>query len=188
MVDSRFIGSTMSVRLHLPAWTLRGLRHRHSTIALTGLSFAESTVLPIPTDCLLVPLCMAKPASAWHLAGVATVASILGSVYGYALGHLGYQWVDTRYGDWVSGSWLEVVLNGFDNWGVLMVLFAALLPIPFCFVTIGAGVSGMGIVPFVAVAALGRGIQFSVVSQLAAQAGRKASSLFPQSNNNENVP
>ncbi len=98
---------------------------------------------------------MAKPASAWYLAGVATVASTLGSVYGYALGHLGYQWVDTGYGDWVSGSWLAAVLNGFDRWGVLIVLIAALLPLPFRFVTIGAGVSGMGIVPFVVIAALG---------------------------------
>ncbi len=178
----------MSGLLHIPAWTLRGLRHRHSTVALAGLSFAESTVLPIPTDCLLVPLCMAKPASAWYLAGVATVASVLGSVYGYALGYLGYQWVDTRYGDWVSGSWLAAILNGFDHWGLLMVLVAALLPLPFRFVTIGAGVSGMGIVPFVVVAAMGRGIQFAVVSQLAAQLARKASLLYSSSTNNENMP
>ena len=177
----------MSGLLHLPAWTLRGLRHRHSTVALAGLSFAESTVLPIPTACLLAPLCMAEPARAWYLAGVATVASTLGSVYGYALGHLGYQWVDTRYGDWVSGSWLAAVLNGFDHWGVLMVLVAALLPLPFRFVAIGAGVSGMGIVPFVVIAALGRGIQFAVISQLAAQLGRKASSLYSPSINSENV-
>lgn len=157
-------------------------------MALAGLSFGESTVLPIPTDCLLVPMCMVSPTRAWFLACIATIASILGSVYGYALGHLGYQWVDTLYGEWVNGNWLAAMLNGFDSWGMFVVLIAGLLPLPFWYVAIGAGVTGMGIAPFVVTAALGRGIQFAVVSQLAARLSRKSSLPNSTSNNDKRIP
>ena len=70
--------------------------------ALAAVAFAESSFFPIPPDVLLAPMALAQPRRAWRFALVATIASVLGGVLGYAIGALLYdtigQWLVHLYG------------------------------------------------------------------------------------------
>jgi membrane protein YqaA with SNARE-associated domain len=67
-------------------WTLSLAASRHALWALAAVSFVESSVFPIPPDVLLIPLVLARPERAWMIAGVATLASVLGGAFGYLIG------------------------------------------------------------------------------------------------------
>lgn len=67
-------------------WTLRWSASRHADKALAAISFTESSVFPIPADVLFLPMCLAKPERALRYAAIATVASVLGGVLGWAIG------------------------------------------------------------------------------------------------------
>src|SRR5260370_40779632 len=54
---------------------------------MAAMSFAESSFFPLPPDILLIPMILAQPRRAWLIAGVCTVASVLGGGVGYAIGH-----------------------------------------------------------------------------------------------------
>ena len=42
-------------------WTLSLAESRHSTLALAGIAFAESSFFPLPPDLILLPMSLAKP-------------------------------------------------------------------------------------------------------------------------------
>ena len=60
-------------------------------IWLLGLvSFIEAIFFPIPPDVLLIPMILANVKKAWFYACVATTMSVLGGLFGYAIGFLAY--------------------------------------------------------------------------------------------------
>ena len=61
-------------------------QHRHALKYLIGLSFSEASFFPIPPDVMLAPMSLAKPDRAWYYAGMTTVSSTLGGLFGYLLG------------------------------------------------------------------------------------------------------
>src|SRR5688572_26532034 len=83
-------------------WTMRMASHRKAGHALFAVSFAESSFFPIPPDAMLIPMVMADKTKAWRYATIATVASVLGGLLGYAIGFFLYatlgQWLINAYG------------------------------------------------------------------------------------------
>lgn len=71
-------------------WTMSLAAHRRATTALGAVSFVESSFFPIPADVLFVPMCLAKPEKTWHYALIASVTSVLGGIFGWALGHFAF--------------------------------------------------------------------------------------------------
>ena len=74
----------------------------HAEAALAAVAFAESSFFPVPPDILLAPMALADPRRAWRFALIATVASVIGGMLGYAIGALLYdtigQWLVHLYG------------------------------------------------------------------------------------------
>ena len=72
--------------------------------ALAAVAFAESSFFPIPPDVLLAPMALANPKRAWRYALIATIASVIGGMLGYAIGALLYntvgQWLDQSLRLW----------------------------------------------------------------------------------------
>ena len=50
------------------------------------VAFAESSFFPIPPDVMIIPMVLATPNKAWHIASLATIASVLGGYFGYGIG------------------------------------------------------------------------------------------------------
>jgi membrane protein YqaA with SNARE-associated domain len=133
--------------------------------ALAVVAFAESSFFPVPPDVLLVPMTLAQPRRAWQFALVATVASVLGGMLGYAIGAALYdtlgQWLVNLYG---YGAKMEALKQTYAQWGWLVILIKGLTPIPYKLVTITSGLLGYNFPLFVALSALTRGARFFLVA------------------------
>lgn len=141
--------------------------HRHAPAWLGFFSFIESSFFPIPPHPLLGLMCLAEPKKAIRFALIATVASVLGGLFGYAIGYFLYASL---------GAWLLGILGLTDSFpvaacyireqGAAAVFLAAGTPIPFKLMTITAGFIEMNLMTFVLAATAGRALIFMVVGVL----------------------
>ncbi len=147
--------------------------HPRAPVILSSLSFAESSFFPIPPDVMLGPMCLARPGKAWYFAAICTVSSVLGGLLGYVIGRWAFQWIEP----WLmssaySGIFLST-MDAFETWGFLYILLAGFTPIPYKVFTIGAGVMGMPVIPFLLGSAVGRGARFFLVAGLIRAMGER---------------
>ncbi len=135
--------------------------------ALAIVSFAESSIFPIPPDVLQVPMTLARPEKAWTYALIATVSSVLGGLVGYAIGALLYDSVGlfliNLYG--YSGK-VEVFRAAYAHYGHWVILLKGLTPIPFKLVTITSGFAGYNLFWFVVLSVVTRGARFFLLAAL----------------------
>ncbi len=114
--------------------------HPKAVWVLAAVSFAESSICPVPPLPLLIPMCLAQPRRAWYFAAVAALWSALGGIVGYAIGHLLYDtvgmWIITTYGLAEQAQSLRERANEYWFW---ILMTKGLTPIPFKLVTILSG-------------------------------------------------
>lgn len=149
-------------------WVLSFAHSRHSTTALAGISFAESSFFPIPPDVLLLPLCLGARKKALWFALVCTVASVLGGALGYAIGVWGMDVIGNRLLDIYDPSretWGKIE-GWYTAYGFLGILIAAVTPIPYKVFTIASGALGFAFWPFMLASLIGRGLRFGAVATL----------------------
>jgi membrane protein YqaA with SNARE-associated domain len=149
-------------------------RHPHAPYYLAGLSFSESSFFAIPPDVMLAPMCIANPRRGWWFAGLTTITSVLGGLFGYAIGVFAFDLVQPLLGE--GGRYHGVFQQAkgwFDHWGVWAVLIAGFSPIPYKIFTIAAGVLSMALLPFVLASLVGRGARFYLVAALMAWGGER---------------
>lgn len=155
-------------------WTLRLAMHRHAVRSMAAISFAESSVFPIPPDVMLVPMILARRDQAYSIALVCTVASVLGGVLGYAIGYFLYDSVGTflinLYG---AHDAIAEFQRWYDQWGAAVILVKGLTPIPFKIVTIASGFFSFPFLWFVVLAAITRGARFFLIAWLLKRYGAR---------------
>lgn len=148
-------------------WTMRMASHEKAGHALFGVSFAESSFFPIPPDVMLIPMVMADRAKAWTYAAIATVASVLGGILGYAIGFFVFatvgQWLINVYG---LAAQADAYIAAYQDWGLWIILIKGLTPIPYKLVTIASGAAKFDIWVFIAASIVTRGARFFAVSAL----------------------
>ncbi|RCK52220.1 cytochrome B561 [Thalassospira profundimaris] len=153
-------------------WTLSLASHRHATIALAIIAFAESSFFPIPPDILLIPMILAARNKAWRYATICMVASVLGGLAGYAIGHFLFESVGKPvlafYG---YASKFETFRDYYNEWGAWAVFIAGVTPFPYKVITILSGVTSLDPVIFSVSSVLARGIRFFLIAALIWQFG-----------------
>lgn len=77
----------MHILRRLYDWVLHWAHTPYATAALVVLAFTESSFFPVPPDVLLIALVLSRPNRAFFYATVCTVASVVGGMFGYYLGH-----------------------------------------------------------------------------------------------------
>lgn len=148
-------------------WTMAKAAHPKAEWWLAFFAFVESSFFPIPPHPLLGLMCLAEPKKAIRFALICTVASVLGGLFGYAIGYFLYEAV----GAWLLGALgltesfppAACYLREYD-WEVIVV--AGTTPVPFKLLTITAGFIEMNLVTFTLAAIAGRGAIFMVVGVL----------------------
>ncbi len=148
-------------------WTMGLAAHRHATAWLAAIAFLESSVFPIPPDILIIPMVLAAPTRAWRVVAVATAASVLGGLAGYAIGiflfetigraildFYGYFDKFARFQDW------------YREWGGWIVFAGGFSPIPYKVITIASGTVQLDLWTFITVSIVSRGGRFLIVAAL----------------------
>ena len=154
-------------------WCMRCAAHHHAERYLAGVSIIESIFFPVPTALMVAPMAVARPERAVHIALIATVTSVLGGLFGYALGYYAIAAVEPVIES--AGYWDKYMTaqDWFNRWGFWAVVVAGFSPIPFKLFTISAGAMSMAIPPFLFAALIGRAGHFFLVSLSMAWAGPK---------------
>lgn len=145
-------------------WVMGLARHRHATKALAAVSFAESSFFPIPPDVMLAPMVVQRPDRAYFYATVCTIASVLGGLLGYAIGHFLEP----------VGMWLLAVMGKADTFeaskalfqqhGAWVILIKGLTPIPYKLITIAAGIFAFNLPLFILLSVITRAGRFFLVA------------------------
>jgi membrane protein YqaA with SNARE-associated domain len=148
-------------------WTMEKAASKNATGWLAGVSFAESSFFPLPPDLLLVPMVIANRQAAWRLAAICTLASVIGGLFGYAIGYFLYETV----GRWVIDFYhltdkFEAMRQTFIEYGAEIILIKGMTPIPYKLLTITAGVAQLNLWVFVGASIVSRAMRFFLVAAL----------------------
>lgn len=148
-------------------WTMALASGRYAVPALAGVSFAESSFFPIPPDIVLIPMVLAERAKAWWYAIVATVSSVIGGLFGYAIGALLFGAVAEPILEFYGAmAEFEEFSIWFEERGAWIVLFAGVTPFPYKVITIASGAVGLPLPVFLLASVVARGTRFGLVAGL----------------------
>lgn len=148
-------------------WMLEKAGHPHAKWYLGGISFAESSMSPLPPDPLMVPMVIQNKDQAWSLAFLTTITSALGGVLGYAIGFYLFEKLGLpilqAYG---LEAKFAVFQENFHKWGFWAIIIKAFTPIPFKLVTITCGALKFNFWLFLLASTLSRGLRFYILAGL----------------------
>ena len=141
--------------------------HKYAQIILCLTALTESIFFPIPPDILLIPMVIANRRKAWLYASLTTIMNMVGAAIGYYIGaalfhSIGQPLIEFYHYQQVFESFQML----YHKWGVVLLLTAALTPIPFKVFTIGSGFIGLPFILFMLVSSMGRAFRFFLISML----------------------
>jgi len=148
-------------------WTMSLAGHRHAIWALALISFAESSIFPIPPDILIIPMVLAAREQAWKIALVCTLSSVVGGIFGYAIGALLFDTVGSPILEFYGyNEQFEAFQARYDEWGAWIVAGAGFTPFPYKVITITSGVMDLNFMVFMVASVLSRGARFLLLAAL----------------------
>lgn len=140
---------------------------QNALVWLAVISFVESSFFPIPPDIMLIPMILATPKKAWKIAGVCTIASILGAYLGYIIGVYFFELIAEPLLNFYG--YLEK-FNEFkqlyEEYGAWIVFGAGITPFPYKIITIASGVVHLNLAVFTVASILARGLRFFLIAWL----------------------
>jgi membrane protein YqaA with SNARE-associated domain len=138
-------------------------QHRMAEPILALICFLEAMIVPVFPEVMLAPMILADRRRAWRLALICTVSSVVGGLFGYAIGFFLFDSIGrgivALYG---AGAGFEELRQSFVENGWLMIMIGAVTPIPYKVITITSGVAGVDLVTFIFFGLVGRGLRFFV--------------------------
>ena len=150
-------------------WTLKWAASRHAAKALGAVSFVESSVFPIPADVLFIPMVLAQPETAWRLATIASITSVLGGIFGWMIGHFAFDLIAepllTFYGKMEAFAALKEATGTGTILLMLVTSGFSHLP-PMKVVTILSGLVSFDLTLFILSAIVARGGRFFLLAWL----------------------
>jgi len=147
----------------------------HALWTMGAISFAESSIFPIPPDVMLIPMALAHPKRAWYYATICTLTSVAGGILGYAIGAVLYdsvgQWLISLYG---YGDKVEGFRAAYAEYGAWIILLKGLTPIPYKVVTITSGFANYNLFLFIVFSIIARSMRFYFLAFLLNRYGMRA--------------
>lgn len=156
-------------------------RHPRAPALLTGLSFAEAVVFPVPPEVMLAPMSLSQPRRGFWFATLSLVGSLAGAVIGYLLGHYAFELVKPLL---ESLGWMHKIdeqvtylreVSEQSPWKAFWILvLAGFTPIPLKIFTWASGIVGVPLLPFLASMAVGRGKRVYLIALAIRLGGERA--------------
>lgn len=148
-------------------YTLNLASKNNALAWLFAISFIESSFFPIPPDIMIIPMVLATPKQAYKIAGIATIASVLGGWFGYGIGAFGYEVIAKPllefYGYMEQFTKFESYYHEYGAW---IVFGAGITPFPYKIITIASGVVHLDLVVFTVASIIARGMRFYFIAWL----------------------
>ncbi len=148
-------------------WIMDKAAHRHAAWWLAFFAFADGGLFPFPPHPLLGLMCLAEPKKAVRFALITTVASALGGMTGYAIGHFLYDTVGTQL---LAALGLThkfpMAACYLREYGAEIIILKSATPIPFLLISVTAGFINFPLLTFVAASAASRGVIFLTIGIL----------------------
>lgn len=161
--------SLVALLAHLHRWAESG----HAGSAVCTWNALQGSVVPGPSEALLLPLGLADPRRAPHLALMAAIGATAGGLIAYAIGVYAFDSIGMPLVSLLGVSpqrWAS--MEGlFLRRGALLVLLSTMSPLSTKLVCIGGGAFGVPFLPFVGALALGRALRFAVIGLVVRFAG-----------------
>lgn len=150
-------------------WTLALAARKTAEYWLAAIAFVESSIFLIPADVLFIPMAIARRDRAYRYALVATIASVLGGIAGWLIGHYAYEAVARPILEFYGKlDAFESLRTSSNRDAVLLMLVTsglAHLP-PIKVVTILSGALDVDLGLFIASAVIARGARFFALAWL----------------------
>ena len=148
-------------------WTIGLAASPYALWALAAVAFIESSFFPIPPDVLMIPMILARPNRAFVIAGVALASSVLGGMFGYAIGAFAFDSIGQPILASLGKADAMAEFNTrFNDLGFWPVLIAGITPFPYKVITIMSGWTGLPIGTFIVTSIIARGLRFFIVAWL----------------------
>ncbi len=157
-------------------WVLSWGEKPSAQAALFVFAFAESSFFPVPPDILLIPLVLGARKKWFRLALTVTIASALGGMFGYFIGHFLW-WSGPQVPSGIAQFFFKNI-PGFTEsvfwqmqakyaeYGFFIVFTAGFTPIPYKIFTISSGAFDLNFLTFIVASVISRGARFFLVSFL----------------------
>ncbi|MBB4238595.1 YqaA family protein [Rhizobium esperanzae] len=150
-------------------WTMSLAARKSAEVWLAVIAFVESSVFLVPADVLFLPMALAKPERSYRYALIATVASVLGGIAGWALGFYAYETVARPvlefYGKLEAFEQMKAYVT--YEWILLLLVTSGLAHLPpIKIVTILSGVIHVNLGLFIVSAIVARGARFLFLAWL----------------------
>jgi membrane protein YqaA with SNARE-associated domain len=162
-------------------WCLAAAHKPYALWLMGVISFAESSVFPIPPDTMLIPMSLARPEKAWTYATLCTLTSVAGGILGYVIGAALYDtvgmWLIHLYG---YGNKVEAFRAAYAHYGALIILIKGITPIPYKIVTIASGFTGFNIWLFIVCSLVARGLRFYLTAFLLNRYGARVRAVIEE--------
>lgn len=156
------------------AGSVLGRLARHRT-GLAAMSFAESTVVPIPLETIIAPLMVGHSRQALGIAVSVWLGCLAGALTFYMLGVLMFDPVVRPALEWLGlAQDFQTLTDKLGREGLFWTVFlVSFSPVPMQLATLGAGAAGGNVVTFLAAIALSRGVRYFGLALLAQVIGPK---------------
>jgi len=159
----------MGIVRRLYDWVLSWADSRYGPVALGVLSFAESSVFPIPPDPLLIALALGKPRRAFWFATICALASVAGGIMGYLIGWGIWSVAQNFFFSYVPGVTPEAFASVgalYEKWNFWAVFVAGFTPLPYKVFTLAAGVFQISLPIFILASITSRSARFFLIAAL----------------------
>lgn len=166
-------------RARVRYWQTRIADARWPMRALFVASFAETIIVPIPIELVLVPFMLARRDRIWLIATITTAGCLAGAIVGYGVGYFLFE----DLGRWLLGAmgWgaeFDRFQQLFGAHGFLAILAIGVIPIPFQIAMLAAGMAGYPFLLFMLAAVIARGIRYYGLATIVLAFGARASRLW----------
>jgi len=150
--------------------------HKNSNYFLGAISFIESSFFPIPPDIMIAPMSIAKKNDYLKIFSIATIFSVIGGVFGYAIGAYFFDFAMYIVEFYNYEEKVVIVKNslshgsGFYTWLAILFL-AGFTPLPYKVFTIASGLISFNLLIFILISLISRGLRFFIVAYLSSKFG-----------------
>ncbi len=156
-------------------------RSPRAAAVLAVVAFVESSVFPLPAEIIFLPMCLARPERALRYAAIAAIASVIGGIFGWMIGHYLFDLIAVPVLNFWHAMPAFAALKAQTGTGTILLLLItsgiAHLP-PMKVVTILAGAINFSLPLFIVAAVVARGAKFFVLGWALARYGEPIAELI----------